>query len=138
MKKVSYDKVDHIISTKGKSGSKQYAFNDFSDLIDVRDNMRKNEPKKEKRKKVKSNKIVKIVPFSGTMRITHTHITVACEPRTIYNEEGEPRVVDTQVHVINRYLTTNNVRTRFPNVIHLNWSIEQEVFGDEIFFQNTK
>lgn len=136
MKKVSYDKVDHVISTKGKSGSKQYAFNDFSDLIDLRDNMRKDEPKKKKRKKTKSNKIVKIVPFAGTMRITHTHITIPCDETRIVN--GVEKHITTNIVIIPRYLTTNRVRNMYPNVLELTWSIDQEVFGDVVYFNNAK
>lgn len=154
MKKVTLDKVEHLVSTNrsGKGNNKRYAFNDFSELIDVRDTMRKNEPKQKKRKKVKSNKIVKVVPFSGTMRITHTHIFIPLDESKEcpgFVEKVEDGVIERwsmDNHggeigmwiIVNRYLTPNRVRTMYPNVLELMWSIDQEVFGDRMVFQNTK
>lgn len=118
MKKVDIEKVMHLASTSrsGKGNNKRYAFKDFSDLIDVRDSMRKTEPKQ---KKVKPNKIVKIQP-GGSMYINKTHIFV-----------GSVGWI-----VIDRYLTPNKVRNLYPDVLEMMHSIDNEVFGDHIVFNN--
>jgi hypothetical protein len=118
MKKVSLDKVMHQASTSrsGKGNNKRYAFNDFSNLIDLRDDMRKSEPK---RKKCKPNKIVKITP-AGSMYINKTHVFLA--------EVGWV--------IIDRYVTPNKVRKMYPNVLEMMHSIDDEVYGDHIVFNN--
>lgn len=141
MKKVSYDKVEHTISTKGKKGSKQYAFKDFSNLIDLRDHMREDEPvepKRKNRKKKNGNKIVKIVPAAGSMRINQTHIVIPCKPRKYKNKNGKVKIMREQVIVVNRYLTVKNVRNQYPNVMEMWYSIDDEVYGDRVVFANAR
>ena len=121
MKKVNLDKVEHMVSTNrcGKGNNKRYAFQDFSDLIDVRDTMRKSEPKVRNKP---SNKIVKVVPRAGAMYINKTHVFL--------QEVGWV--------IIDRYMTPSKVRKLYPNVMELLYSIDNEVFGDWFVFNNSK
>lgn len=144
MKKVSYDKVEHTISTKGKKGSKKYAFNDFSNSIKPTDfaklkklseKMKSGKPKK---KKGKPNKIVKVKPAAGSMRINRTHILIPCEPWTRTDVNGNTYTGHEQWIVINRYLTVNKVRSLYPNVLEMVHSIDDEVYGDAVIFANAK
>ena len=147
MKKVNLDKVEHIASTTrcGNGNNKRYAFDDFSDNIKLdsldklkglRDKMRKSEPKPKKKKK--ANKIVRIVPSAGSMRINQTHIVIPCKPWTRTDSKGNTYTGTQQIVVVYRYMTTNAVRRMYPNVLEMWHSIDNEVYGDHVIFANVK
>lgn len=140
MKKVSYDKVEHTISTKGKNGSKQYAFADYSDSIKLEDLTKlrglKNKFKDTPKKEVKQKVVIKTIIPGNALRVNTTHVTVPCVP---YKSKGGGNVmVVDQVIVIDRYITVSKIRKMYPSATELMYSIDNEVFGDKIIFANAK
>jgi hypothetical protein len=114
MSKIPYEKLDHVISTgkSGKGNNKRNAFNDFSELIDLRNHMRNNEPK-QKRKNTKAQKprVIKqdVVP-RGIIHCNTTHIFTP----------------DAGWITINRKLGLNKVQSMYPTVREVAYSLHED------------
>ena len=102
MKKVSLDKTMHIASTSkcGKGNNKRYAFQDFSNLIELRDSMRQSEKRKPKKKTHKR----RTKPYGTDINANCTHVLIPCEPRTYINEGGKQITLHEQWIVIDRVI----------------------------------
>lgn len=145
MKKVSLDKTMHIASTSkcGKGNNKRYAFQDFSNLIELRDNMRQSEkrkPKKKTHKRRKNN-------FTA-IHCNQTHIFVPREESAQYPgfvQVGSKLYSVDRAHqfgawiVLPRLVSPNDVLGMYPNAIEVAYSHDGDVFPNEKFtFANVK
>lgn len=104
------------MSIKGKGTNKQYAFNDFSDLIKLKDSMPK--PPQLVRKKFK----VKQVDRTGSIRCNMTHV---------WNGNRQQGWI-----VLPRIVPISKIKTMFPNVKELMYSLDDEVYGDWFVVEN--
>lgn len=135
MKKVPYERLDHVISTgrSGKGNNNRYRFNDFSDLRGVKDlfpnlDWTRGNKKPKNRKKTHKKKPSK---FSSYIDCNRTHITIPCEI------EGMKHPV--QQIMLLRKVAPSEVLGMYPRVIEIHYSYDGEVFSDEVFrFGNTK
>ena len=138
MSKVPYERLDHVISTgkSGKGNNKRDAFDDFSNLISLRDHMRKTEPKQEFRKKThKKNQ----KPYGTDIKANCTHILIPCEPRSYKAKGGHIKTVNEQWIILDRVVPVDQVRGMYPNVMELMYSRDEVAFSDDSFkFANVK
>lgn len=136
--KVPYEKLDHVISTgrNGKGNNKRYAFNDFSDLKNVKGLFpNEKEPKRKPRKKTHKKRD----NFGLSIQANQTHILIPCEPRVYTNLAGKEKVMCEQWVVLHRILPPGQVMGMYPNAMELFYSYDGVAFPDNKFsFANVK